>query len=104
MNRKERERLSILETNLANIGKKVEEMGIDLKKIMTNELPHLRILVNEKITKLKESINGEFKVVDERFDKSEKKLLILWTILLIIATIIQIIFTQVIAKFLKWKF
>ena len=100
MNNQENERLATQKTQVSDLRLACGEIRTDIKKIMRNELPHLRLLIVEKITKLKESVNEEFKKFDKRLDKSEKKLLIIWTILLVVATVVQIIIAQLLKKYL----
>jgi len=66
MNNNESERLTRLETQMSDIKLCMGELKVDVKKIMTNDLPHLQTAIME----LKLAFN-------KRMSKNEKKMAVL---------------------------
>lgn len=71
MDSNELSRIVKVETQLSGCRKDIDVIGRDVKKIMVNDLPHIRLLINEKITKLTQNI-------DKRLDKLDRKVTINW--------------------------
>jgi len=93
MNQKEIKKLAKVEVQVTSLQSEVGDIKQDIKKIMRNELPHLRLLINEKITKLSKNL-------DKRIDKLDRKVVILWAVLTVIATIGGNIANHLISKYL----
>ena len=67
MNNKENERLAKLETHVTDLRLACGEIRSDIKKIMQNELPHIK----EQLLKIKLTFN-------QKIDKLDKKISLLW--------------------------
>jgi len=101
MNNTESERLTRLETKIEIIDKCTCELQKDVKKMMTNDFPHLRLLINEKISKLQSNFIVRLDKFDRRIDKIDKKVGILWLKMSIIIGIFVAIVQFAMARIFK---
>ena len=89
MNNNESERLTRLETQMSDIKLCMGELKVDVKKIMTNDLPHLQTAIME----LKLAFN-------KRIDKNEKKIAVLFTKIGIVMSVGITVLTYLANRFL----